>query len=519
MPVYPTSIVFEMLIYVRLTDEAGDYLVDEDGNYLSGLGWQDVSADVIAGSCAWKRGNSGRTIFDRVADIGTLSLVLNNSEFNSHALAGAYSPDNDNVVDGFGLDTVVRLTITENGTTHEEWQGKISSITPAFGNYGKQTTQIVCEDWMANAYRDRIRGITVQTNKRDDELLDILLALASSTPTSTDFSTGDDAYTYALHDENSLTSTLARVFQKIAMSGLGMIFLTGYDTLVYRSRSELLLTGVPEATFSDDMLNMKVTRKKNQRVKDVFVTTYPVEVDASAVVLWAARKEVSLTAGESKTFDVSFRDPSGRNVRVSSTELTAPVANTDYKFSSTSGSGTDLNASLGITVALKSDIATITLTNNAGVTGYLWFHQQRGKGVYLYEPVTAYGETGQSDGETINVDMVYQDDQNVGMDIKDLITYWYLFDQSDVADITFIANYSQDFMDAAFLPCGSLVSIQESQTGINGNYIVNGVQKKLTSKYILQVTWNLIPANQITGIWRLDVVGFSELDSTTKLGA
>ena len=519
MAVYPTSVIYEMLLYVTLTDEAGNILTDEAGNILTGQGWVDVSTDVIAPTSTWKRGNSGRTIFDRVADIGTLSFVLNNSDANSENTAGLYSPDHSDVKIGFGLDTTVRLTIVENGTTHEEWQGKISSIAPAFGVYGEQTTRITCEDWMANAYRDKIRGITVQTNKRDDEILNTLLALASRPPAVKDFSTGDDTYTYALHDENSLTSTLSRVFQKLAMSGLGRIFFTGYETLVYRSRSELLLMGTPAATFADNMQGLRVTRKKSQRVREVLVTTFPAQIDTSAVVLWAAQREIQLAAGETKTFDISLRDPSGRATRVAALSLTTPVANTDYKFSSTSGSGTDLNGSLGITVALKGDVVTVTLVNNAAVTGYLWLHQQRGIGVYLYEPVTAYGETGQRDGETLNIDMVYQDDENVGADIKDLVTYWYLLDQSDVESITFVANYSQAFMDAAFLPCGSLVSIQETQTGIDANYIINGTQKTWLTPYVMQVTWFLIPANQITGVCRLDVVGLAELDSTAVLGA
>lgn len=519
MAVYPTTVTIEMDLGSILTDEAGNILTDENGVVLLADGWQDISQDVIAPGITWKRGNSGRTIFDRVSDIGTMSYVLNNSEYNSELTSGLYSPDNADVAIRFGLDTRVRLTIVENGVTHEEWQGKITSISPAFGVYGEKTTRIVCEDWMANAYRDKIRGITVQANKRDDEILTTLLALASNTPGAVDFSIGDDTYTYSLHDENSLTSTLSRIFQKLSMSGFGRIYLTGYETLTYRSRSDLLTSGTPAATFADNMQDLRVRRDKKQRVREVFVTTFPSQLDTSAAVLWAAQREISLAAGETITFDISFRDPSGRATRVAALSLSTPVANTDYKFSSTTGSGTDLNANLGITVALKADIATVTLVNSAGVTGYLWFHQQRGIGVYLYEPVTAYLSTGQEDGETLNIDMVYQDDPNVGDDISTLVTSWYVVDQSDVESITFIANYSQAFMDAAFLPLGSLVSIQETQTGIDNNFLINGTSKTMISPSVMQVTWHLIPANQITGVCRLDVVGLAELDSTAILGA
>jgi len=226
-PVYPTDVMIEMFVVIPLMDGSGNLLTDENGLVLTGHGWLDVSADVLtSGDITWTRGNNGRTIFDRVANIGTMRFVLNNSEANVAQTAGNYSPDHASVAAGFGLDTQVRLTITENSVIHQEWLGTINRIQPDANQHGKKRTVVTAEDWMANAYRDKIRGIQVQTNKRDDEILTALLILASSPPLARDFSTGDDTYTYALHDENSMTSTLARVFQKLAMSGLGKIYLT-----------------------------------------------------------------------------------------------------------------------------------------------------------------------------------------------------------------------------------------------------------------------------------------------------
>lgn len=514
------TVLYEMLLTTTLVDENGDTLVDENGNILVADGWVDVTADVLASSQpTWTRGNSGHTVFDRVANIGSFSFELNNSQYNQNNELGYYSPDHASVEVRFGLDTLVRITISEGANTHEEWQGSISSIKPGFGQYKDRRTSIVCEDWMAHAYRDKLRGITVQANKRDDEVLTTLLALASTPPLNTDFSTGDDTYTYALHDENSITGTLSRVFQKLMMSGFGRVFLKDYETLTYVSRSDLLLSGTPDAVLDDTMTGLDVSRDKRQRVKDVLVTTYPAELDTAAAVLWNAQKEVQLAAGEETTFDISLRDPSGRATRIAALSLEPPTVDTDFKFSSTSGSGNDLNGDLTITATLKADVVTVYLKNNAGVTGYLWFHQQRGIGVYLYEPVTAYSETGQPDGETLNVDMIYQDDPDVGADISTLLTYWYVQDQSDVSGVTFLANADQDRMDAAFLPCGSLVTITEAQTGIDHNFIINGTSKTHLPGNLLQVTWFLTPANQISGVCRLDVVGLAELDDTAILGA
>lgn len=514
------TVTIEMKLSGTLVDQNGDTLIDENGYELIADTWIDVSADALTGSQpTWSRGNSGRTIFDRVADIGTFEFALDNSHGNTNGTAGYYSPDHGSREVMFGLDTAVRLTIAEGANTHQEWQGIISSIEPIAGRYGPRQTMIVCEDWMANAYRDRLRGITVQESKRDDQILTTLLTLTTNQPLATSFSVGDDTYTYSLHDENSLTSSMARVFQKLMMSGFGRIFLTGYSTLTYLTRSELLVSGTPDATLNDTMTSMKVSRTKAQRVNETLVTTYPVQIDTTAVVLWQSQRELTLTAAETVTFDISFRDPSERSTRVAARSLTTAVAATDYSFSSVSGSGNDLNTSLGITVELKADLATVTLTNNAGSTGYLWFHRQRGIGIYLYEPVTAYDTTGQVDGETLTVDMVYQDNQNVGLDISTLVTYWYVVDQTDVESVTFIANTNQTLMTAAFLLPGDLVTITETQTGLNSNFIINGTSKTILPGNVLQVTWFLTYANQVEGVCRLDVIGLAELDSTAILGA
>ena len=519
--VYPTSVLIEMLMQVPLVDGSGNILVDGSGNILTGSGWMDVSANVLTdGDITWSRGNTGRTVFDRVANIGSMRFTLNNSEYNSALLAGYYSPDHLNVSADFNLSTEVRLTITENSVVHQEWQGTISRIQPEANQNGKKRTVITAEDWMAHAYRDKIRGITVQTNKRDDQILTTLLALASIQPFGTDFSTGDDTYTYSLHDENSLTSTLARVFQKLAMSGLGKIFLTGYGTLTYRSRSGLILSGTPAATLDDTMSDIRVYRDKSQRVQDVIVSTYPVQLDTTPAVLWASQREITIPASDSVTFDISLRDPSGRATRVSATAITAAVANTDYKMSSVSGSGTDMNANFSAAYDLKADVVTVTLANShASNTGYVWFYQVRGTGVYLYEPRTVSDVTGQPDGETLDVDMVYQDDPAVGDDILGLLVLWNIGDQTQVESVAFIDNTNQTLMSAAFLDCNELVSIAETQTGINSNYLINGWTKTLSKGTIITPTWYLASANQLTGVCFLDVVGLAELDSTAYLGA
>lgn len=509
----------EMELLASLVNEDGYFLINQDGDNLAANGWQEMTHDVIAGSLSWSRGNSGRSIFDRVANIGTLSFALNNSGQNESGILGYYSPDNPNHAPRFGLDTRVRLSLYDGAMWHEEWQGRISSISPAAGRYRERRTEIICEDWMANAYRDIIRGVTVQQNKRDDEILTTLLSLASIPPAQVNFDVGDDIYSYALHDENSLSSTIARIMQKLAMSGLGRITMTGYDTLKYISRSALLTSGTPAASLSDnDLHEIGVSRTKSQRVREVIVTTYPVEIDAAPAVLWEAQREIQIAAGETIEFDISLRDPSGRATRVAAISIIPPAADTDYKFSSTTGSGNDLNGSLSISAELKADIVVVRLTNNAAITGYLWHHQQRGYGAYLYEPVSVRAETGMRDGDVLEIDMIYQDDQYVGKDMADLLRTWYSVDQSDIESVVFFSRDAR-LTSAALLQCGEYVTVAETITGINAGYIINGYNKELLPNGIIKATWYLVPANQLENVWVLGLVGASELDATTYLTA
>lgn len=513
----------EMTAESFLTDETGKFLVDQNGDNLTAAGWQNVTADVMTNQAPnWTQGNSGNSVYDRVANVGTFTFVLNNSATNQAGLTGYYSPDHNNREVFFGLDAKVKLTVFDGVDDHQEWYGKIVSITPIPGMYGERKTQITCEDWMSFAATDNVRGITVQVNKRTDEILNTLIGLASETPRSTDFSTGDDIFTYALHDENSDTSSLMRVFQKLVMSDMGRIYLVNWGVLTYRPRSEALIATEPAAILTDSMLSMALSRKKANRVKKIQVSTFPVQLDTSPAVLWVSQRERSIDAGDTVTFDVPLRDPDGRATRVAASSLESAVADTDYKFSSSSGSGNDLNANLSLSYELKADVVTVTLTNSAGATGYLWTHQIRGTGLYLYEPVIFNADTGQSDGQILNVDMVYQDDPGVGEDIGGLLASWYAADQTDVESVTFCANINADLLAAAFLVPGDLVQINETQTGISRNYFINGTSKTMVAgdaTDFLYVTWYLIQANQIASAWFLEVPGFSELESTTILGA
>jgi len=498
----------------HILDEASRFITDEADRYILDQSFFDVNADgdlLNTVPLSYRKGVMSNELPDRVGDVGTAVFGLNNSNRNSAGLAGYYSPEHGNVRAGFGLDTIIQIELTGAATTILDFRGRVSIIDPEPGQYLSRVTNVTAEDWFGYATDTPLRGITVQTSKRDDQLLTTLLALAPVQPDATDFDTGDDTYTYALHTENSDSQSLISVMQKITESGFGKLFVRGSttsaETLTYINRTNTLLTSSPVATLDNSMTGLNITRNKRRRVKTVIVRTYPVQADSSDVVLWVSQQEIALTTGQSVEFDVFFRDPDGKAVRVAATSLLAAVAGTDFNFSSVSGSGSDLNSSLSVSYNLQADIATVTLTNNSGSTGYLLVgYQIRGKATYIYEPHSSVVQTGQTTGETMLIDMPYQDDVFVGDDIADLVATWYAVDQSYIDSVSFVGNTNDTLMGYALtVQPGDLIEITETQTGItSGTYFVQGIEKNIQSG-IIRVTWVTIPANQISGVFILDV--------------
>jgi hypothetical protein len=508
------TVYVEAVVYGQLYDPDGVGICDPDSVPIYVLsGWVDITDDIRTGvPITYSTGNPNNDIEARVADEGVLNLAFDNSEANSAGLKGYYSPDNTNVRTLFEQNLQIRINIIYGATTYYQWTGLINTIQPSSGIYGDRTTLVEALDYMHYFYDTDFTNVNIQTNKRDDELLTTLVSKLPVAPENTNYDTGNDQYLYAFHDEILGTSHIISVIQKMMMSGLGKIYVRGSttsaETLTYINRANLLNPGVAVAALDNDMVGLELIRDESSLIKKVNVTTYPVQVDASDVILWQLNSQITLDPGTSKTFTMYLRDPSGRATKVSKLSLVDPVADTDYKFSSVSGSGNDLNADLDFSYSDGTYSIDVTVTNNAAVTGYLWYFFPRGKGLYLYEPTTTSALTGQTYGKTLNINMIYQEDVNVGRDIATILADWYSVARSNISSCKIIGNKSDTLMTAALIvQPGDYVTIKETQTGIDTGFIVNGIDKELiplSSGVMVNATWYLCQA-QIIDAFILDV--------------
>lgn len=494
--------------HVGIQDPDGFVIQDPDGFDIEAMDWADITSDVVRTvPLSFISGNQGHDITDRMSDVGTLSMALNNSDRNSAGLAGYYSPDSGNCRDNFKQDTPVRVVIVSDSVTYYPWRGYIVSISPAPGQRQSRLTMVTaCDYFMYLQGDEKFEGVPVQVNKRDDELLPLITALAPFEPLNFDYDVGDDTYTYAFHDEQSGQSSLARICQKLVQSGLGKLYLRDSETLRYISRTGALLAVDPVATLDNTMRELSIKRDESSRVKKIVVTAYPAQLDTSNVVIWQLNKSIELGASESATFIMRLRDPSGRATRSAASSTVVPVADTDFKFSSVDGSGNDKNGDITFEYGSGADAIEVTITNTSGVTGYLWFFQPRGKLIYLYEPLPVTALTGQERGTTRELNMWYQDDVFVAQDIATVLSAWYAVPISNINSVSFVANSSDELMLAALeVQLGDLVLIKEAQTGVDANFFVGGRKFEITNAgRSMRVTWALTPGNQLLDVFILD---------------
>ena len=220
----------------------------------------------------------------------------------------------------------------------------------------------------------------------------------------------------------------------------------------------------------------------------------------------------------------SFRDPNASSAQsIAAVDVVQPVVNTDYKFSSVSGSGTDLNASLEI-VLWEAGTRTwrIQVRNNAGATGYLWHYQVRGKGLYPYDAIsyTAVDSTIK-EGITLNYDLPYHDDYYTIKSIADALLGWYSVEATDLPFIDIVPTASEEEY-ARFLVSkpGAVVTVIEDVAGVAQNMVVIGRDVSIANggAYITARLY-LMPVQQVESAlyFTLDTVGQDDLDGDNTL--
>lgn len=493
-----------------------------------GSGWVDVSDDVVS-SVKAEWGIKGSDPKDRVAEPGTMTFDLDNSESSSGAVRGYYSPGSDDARTGFGIGTPVRLVLSHPlyGDV-PKWVGTIESVKPHAG-IQKPVAKVACIDWMDEAARAKLSGLAVETDIQSDELFDILVAVVEKQPPGGIMSgSGSDVYPYALDNTQDESSRVLGELQKLAMSEFGIIYVSA-GALVFEGRRRRGGAGSVRWALHEDtnIMALSVSHARDGIINRAQVSVHPRRVDTAATtVLFNLGSATRLERGTSITISCAYRDPNQQAQRVGGVGMVPPVPSTDYEFNTLqSGLGTDITAQLDVVATFGGNSAEVTITNNGPLDGYIPANtlQLRGRGVYDFEPVTsdltdatslaAYGEN------VYAYDMPYQSNT---LNANDLALFLLSLNKDPITrvdSVTFIANWddeaTQQFFEAQI---SERVSITAPSIGIDARpFFINGCSLTVEMNGVCVVTWPLAPVDT-SQFWLLGISGRSELDETTVLG-
>ena len=469
--------------------------------------WTDVSEDVIiADGMRTSRGISGSTPRDRVAGTGTFEFYLNNSARNSAALEGYYSPAHTNCRAGWTFGVPVRLVATYSAVEYPLWRGRVRTINPLAGKFRTRRVAVTAQDCMGEMAEAILREITPQLNKSETSLISTIVAAVptDAQPHATSLDNPVDVFPYALDNAGDGASALALLNDTVT-SAFGYLYPLNDGTLRYTNRRTWQATSTSGTLGETEMTELEVPSSRENVYNKVRVTAHPKRVTEEAnVVLWRADTIVSVPAGESQTIWATYADPDNPQKLSGGANINPAVAGSNYSVnSSPSGLGTNLSASVAVTVTGFASTAKIEIVNSSGVTAYFAGTDSQphltvvGRGVYDNAPITreSYTATTYAD-RTFDFDLPYQDDANIAQDIADYIKLQYLTTARKATSVTIAANNSNTLMLKALQrEIGQRETLTETMTGLTSvqQHIV-GIALEIKAPNILTCRWTLAPA-------------------------
>jgi hypothetical protein len=409
------------------------------------------SVDQSGLSYTFVTGNSGPTYGAEISTDGGMETWTDATHLTNWTLTGAGA-------------TLAQETVTKYAGTYSAKITTAGALCTIYGSIPVLTAGVRyrLQGWISTG--TQAASIKVQTTGTPNYT-------HTTTANTTEYFSNDEFV--AVGTENRIVCVALATANTCYFDAISLMQITseGGETLVWQSRHTRALAGAAVATFSDTMSDMSVSQSLDGRVyTTVHGQGFPAQLGTTNEVLWTARKDIVIGAGESQTLDAQYVDPSGAGTRIALIPASGvtPVVTTDYTMGSAAG-GTDLNANLTVTVnTWGGNTANVTLTNSAAVTGHVWV-QLRGKIIRQYEPIIVtktfplqinYGD------RVLTYSMPYQDSLNTVDAFTQELMYMTANPMSHIDSMEFIASKDSTLMGYAMvMDIGSRITISETVSG------------------------------------------------------
>lgn len=515
-----------------------------------GGGWT-VLADRTSEALRILRGFQTGMPDDLLAAPTSLSFSLDNSSTNSAAKQGYYSPDNANLRSGWATGIRVRIRATVSATTTTRFIGWIEDIVPAASKFGELTCGVTAFGWIQEAARAPITGLSLQTNKRGDQLMTTLVGLVSNAPAATSYATTIDVYPFAFDDLDPANSVVADAMISTLRSGLDRCWEKADGTIVVESRQTRETLTTPVLTITDTgsigqpglaITALPAKRTRASILNTIEVTAYPRRVDASPVVIWALPVSGSvggnaITPGIPIVLKAPYVDPNNLGSQIgayntliddghggSTIGASGNLPAADFQFmSAPNGAGSDVSANVTCAVVFGAVQATITITTT--VTAYYNKLQCRGQGVYAYQTVVGSavvsGSVTNKGTNKLAVDCRYQADPFFAQNAAKYLASVAATDATILTDgvrASCPATDETTLTSLLAIEISKVIAVTEQVVGITaGSYWVNAITEEIDERDNVTMTFGLMP-NLSSTVWTLGIAGASELGVTTVLG-
>jgi len=482
----------------------------------------------------WSYGIEGSSPVDRVARTGSCTFTLSNHQDGARA-AGRWSPDHRDAITGWDIGIVCRIGLHLRGqSTYKKYY--IDAIQPSAGIYGDRVVVVSGVDLLDHYARYRLRGLTVQTNKRSDELFTTIYTDVAQQPDRVSIAEGQDTYAYALDNLREESATAMSAFQMLAQSELGYIAVKrdaiSGETLLFEDRhSRSKATASNAFTFRGDTDGLTLERNRAGIYNVVSATAHLRRVDTSDVVLWAkADNALEIQAAETIRPFGPYRDPDQEGSRIGGTSMVTAAATTDFLLNTAAdGSGSNVTGSCSVTATYSATGVRWEITNNTGATAYVTKLQCRGRGLYDYAEAhmeatdtasaSTYGE------RAMGFDMPYQDEPRVAQGAADYLLGMFKDPVTTVQSISYVANRNEILAQAAMdLDISDRIGLVEDQTGIDVDvgiatrgHFINACQFERAGSGVVRVGYTLVPSEAVS-FWILEDAAASVLGTTTVCG-
>ena len=119
------------------------------------------------------------------------SFSLSNHATTDRAV-GRWSPDHQNCTAGFEVGIAIRIGLHFGGVSNYK-KYYLDGIQPTAGEFGDRLTMITGVDLFDHYARYRLRGLSVQTNRRSDQLFTTIYSDVTKQPDRVAISEGQDS--------------------------------------------------------------------------------------------------------------------------------------------------------------------------------------------------------------------------------------------------------------------------------------------------------------------------------------